>query len=107
MKKNIFIAGLAFVMLSCGTGAPAVMGDIIRQPENTPNAFIPEDGVALEANSCKSPMIDPRDGTEIRFVRSEGGVGDYEVPEGKYGITSKELLRLHCETGEVAGVVKK
>ncbi|WP_372920228.1 hypothetical protein [Salegentibacter sp.] len=107
MERILLMAGLAFVMLSCGTGVSAVMGDIIRQAENTPNAFIPEEGVVLETNSCKSPMVDPRDGTEIRFVRSEGGVGDYEVPGGKYGVGSKELLRLYCETGKVAGVVRK
>ena len=107
MKKLLFVTAFSIFMLSCGTSVPAVMGDIIRQPENTPDTFIPEEEVSLEANSCKSPMVDPRDGTEIRFVRSEGGVGDYEVPSGRYGIGSSELLRLYCETGEVAGVVRK
>lgn len=106
MKKIIYLL-LIFSMYSCGTSVPAVMGDIIRQPQNTPDAFIPQQGVGLDANSCKSPMIDPRDGTEIRFVRSEGGVGDYKVPNGKYGINENELLRLYCETGKVAGVVRK
>ncbi|WP_157893301.1 hypothetical protein [Salegentibacter sediminis] len=105
--KKLVLSLFSIFLISCSTSVPAVMGEIIRQPENIPAAFVPEDGVTLNRNSCKSPMIDPRDGTEVRFIRSEGGVGDYEVPEGKYGINRNELLRLYCENGEVAGVVKK
>lgn len=106
MKKSIY-ALFIFSMLSCGTSVPAVSGDILRQPQNTPDAFNPQQGIGLDPDSCKSPMVDPRDGTEIRMLRSEDGVGDYEVPDGRYGLNRKELLRLYCETGEVAGVVRK
>jgi hypothetical protein len=81
--------------------------DIIRQAENLPANFQPEAGVSFDENSCKSPLYDPRDNTEIKFVRSERGVADYEVPTGKYGVQNKELLRIYCADGKAAGIVKR
>jgi hypothetical protein len=54
---------------------------------------------------CHSPMFDPRDGTRIEMVVSAGGVADYEVPVGRYGVARDERLRLDCRTGQVIGVV--
>lgn len=106
MKKIIFLL-LSLSIFSCGTSVPAIKGDIIRQAQNTPDAFIAPQGMVVEAKTCKSPMIDPRTGLEINLIRSQGGVGDYKVPDGQYGLKNKELLRLYCETGKIAGVVKK
>jgi hypothetical protein len=56
---------------------------------------------------CRNPMVDPRDGTALTLVRSDKGMGDYEVPEGRYGVGAKQLLRLDCATGRVVGIVKR
>lgn len=54
---------------------------------------------------CHSPMFDPRDGTRIELMVSAGGVADYEVPVGRYGVSRDERLRLDCRTGRVIGIV--
>ena len=73
---------------------------------------IPSGGplTAPEASgSCRNPMVDPRDGTELRLVRSQPGaggqLGDYVVPEGRYGADAGELLRLQCGTGRAIGFI--
>ena len=61
-------------------------------------------------DSCRSPLIDPRDQTQIRIVRSGGSGGghrgDYEVPAGRYGVGENELLRIECSSGEPLGIVR-
>jgi hypothetical protein len=52
-------------------------------------------------------MLDPRDGTELHFIRAALGVADYEAPAGHYGLGAKDLLRLECNTGKVLGVVQR
>jgi hypothetical protein len=52
-------------------------------------------------------LIDKRDGTEIVLVSSASGMGNYRVPEGRYGVQKGELLRINCATGEVLGVVRE
>ena len=69
------------------------------------NGFEMSDPVADE--SCRSPMIDPRDSTKIILFRSFDGRGDYEVPDGKYGVQKGQILRLDCATGQVVGIFKK
>lgn len=60
------------------------------------------------STTCFNPMVDPRDGTKIIMVRSWGdGRGDYEVPSGSYGASTKELLRIDCRTGEPIGLVPR
>jgi hypothetical protein len=59
---------------------------------------------------CKSPMIDPRDRTMLLLQRSAGGKGDYQVEGtfsegGKYGVSSRQLLRIDCDTGKALGIV--
>ena len=56
---------------------------------------------------CRNPMVDPRDGTRLRLVRSGEAWGDYAVPAGRYGVGEGELLRLSCATGRVIGVVRR
>jgi hypothetical protein len=52
-------------------------------------------------------MKDPRDGREIRSVYSTSWYGDYEIPVGRYGSVSGELLRVECNTGRVIGLVRR
>lgn len=56
---------------------------------------------------CRSPLIDPRNGTRITLVRSKSGRGDYEVPAGKYGVGEKEVLRIECANGKAIGIFKR
>ena len=57
--------------------------------------------------ACRSPLVDPRDGTRLVLSRSSGGRGDYEVPAGRYGVAERELLRVECGTGRPSGVVRR
>lgn len=62
----------------------------------------------IVGQGCRSPLVDPRDQTVLRMVRSgSDGIGDYEVPEGRYGVGRGEVLRVNCNTGEVLGVARR
>ena len=85
----------------------------IRPATRTPARFEPQNralrltpGDTIAGAGCVSPMIDPRDGAELRFVFSTS-YGDYEVPAGRYGAGANELLRLDCNTGRVIGLVRR
>lgn len=109
-RFRLLLLGSIFAGSVAGCGITRSTGDsrvIIRPAEDTPTAFSPPAGVALDGNSCKSPMTDKRDGTQIIMVTSGSGAGNYRVPEGKYGVKSGELLRLNCRTGEALGIVKE
>lgn len=105
--KSFWLNLVLALFSGCSTAVAPVQGDIIGQPTNTPEAFVPESGVSLKEHSCRKTMVDPRNGRILDLKRSGGGVGDYQVPEGTYGIGSGELIRLDCGTGKVAGVVKE
>ena len=105
--RKLGIISLLLILCSCGSGRNDFSGKILREGEDLPANFTPPEGFAFEENSCKSPLIDPRDGTEIIMVRSTGTIGEYDPPEGKYGLGRNELLRINCQTGEVYGVVKR
>ncbi|MGY5847654.1 hypothetical protein ACW6QP_09555 [Salegentibacter sp. HM20] len=107
MKISLVSLVLILMLAGCSATTSPLQNDIIRQAENVPQNFQTEAGVSFDANSCKSPLIDPRDNTQIKFVRAERGVADYEVPSGKYGVKNKELLRVYCADGKVAGIVKR
>ncbi|MUP45592.1 hypothetical protein E0K83_07505 [Gramella sp. BOM4] len=96
---------VAFIINSCAT--TSFKTKIVRPAERVPDTFITTEGMELDGTSCKSPLVDPRDGTKIILVESIKGMGDYQVPKGKYGVSVDELLRVNCETGEVIGVVTK
>ena len=81
----------------------------LRMAQDAPAQFVTEDGGPPPADACRSPLIDPRDQTRLRLVRS-GSVGaahqgDYEVPQGRYGVRAGELLRVDCSTGQALGIV--
>lgn len=84
-----------------------------RDAVDVPARFEPVDaslrltpGDTLAGSGCLSPLVDPRDGTRISFIRS-ADVGDYEVEGGRYGVGSGELLRIDCNTGRVVGIVPR
>lgn len=99
-----------FGTMGCGSinGGQVSERAIIRPATGITAEFEAAPGVTLGGNTCKSPMIDPADGTEVLMERSfSSGVGEYSVPEGKYGVGRGELLRINCNTGEVLGIVKE
>jgi hypothetical protein len=97
----------------CGASSPGDVGTIEPVPGAPPRFEPPptwgrlSPGDTLPGSGCLSPMRDPRDGTEIRLIRSERGVGVYRAPAGVYGLTGTQLLRLNCNTGEPLGVARK
>lgn len=81
---------------------------VSRVATATPAAFVLADGTAGEESPlCRNPLYDPADRTSVRLVRSEMGRGDYEVPDGKYGVGPGELLRLECGSGRPVGIVRR
>lgn len=55
---------------------------------------------------CRNPLIDPRDQSVLILRQSRDGVGDYEVPAGKYGAAVGEWLRIDCASGRALGLVR-
>jgi len=107
--KYTFIV-IAVLIITSGCGALQNSGNntrIIRQAENTPEKFVPAGGISLDNDSCKSPMVDPRDGTQLIMVSSTNSMGNYKVPTNKYGVNKGELLRIDCSTGVAIGIVKE
>lgn len=112
-------AGLALVLL--GAIASCAHGSKTQAPPNAaptglvqvPDHFLVGDPTSAETREpkpgegCHSPMVDPKDGTKLTLVRSSNGMGDYEVPEGRYGVAKGQLLRLDCSNGRPMGVVKR
>lgn len=102
------MAGLVVILLvSVGCASQSFTTKSMRKADQAPMAFEPVQGIELEENACKSPLVDPTDGTKIIMVESVRGIGDYEVPSGKYGMKENELLRIDCQTGKVLGIVKR
>lgn len=67
------------MLFSCGslTGTRSINA-VDRPATDVPAQFEAPAGLTLGDNACKSPLLDPRDGTEIKLFTSYGeGVGDY------------------------------
>lgn len=102
-------AVLLMALGACASATTPWAAAELRSAEDAPTSFVTEDG-ALPARGCRNPLIDPRDRTRLRLVRSArvgaGELGDYEVPAGRYGVAPGELLRIDCATGEPLGIVR-
>lgn len=99
---------------SIGTSGSFPSDASARAPENVPARFEPEDpadrivpGDTIAGSGCRSPMVDPRDGARIVFLRAAEQRADYAVAGGRYGVSEHELLRIHCNTGVVVGIVER
>ena len=109
MKHRVrILISISFILLlmSCGPGRSTADGDVVRSAIDVPDLFEVPPGMAWGDNSCKNPIIDPMDGSELILVQSRNGVGDYRVSGYKYGVNQGELLRINCSTGAVIGIVK-
>ena len=101
---------LLLTLGGAGLGCRAPRSDVsqLRPAADLPEQFVAADRTAPAApGRSRSPMVDPRDGTQIILVRSTPEWGDYQVPPGRYGVKTGELLRLEPATGRVFGIVKR
>lgn len=107
----LLLVGLA-VMIGCATTHLPSDGEA-RPASNVPDHFLAgthgdtTTTEPMQGEGCRNPMVDPRTGTRVRLVRSKEDRGDYEVPDGRYGVGEQDLLRLECGTGRVVGVVRR
>lgn len=110
MMRTLLIAAAACSFGGCSIATEDVWtAREMRSASDLPPQFVTEDGVQPEESACRNPLIDPRDQTRLRLIRSisgGGGRGDYEVTGGKYGVGPNELLRINCSTGEALGIVR-
>jgi hypothetical protein len=98
-----------------GGGSTFAPERVVRAAVDVPERFLVggwNDGsVRLEPPSnesgCRSPLVDPRDGAQLRLVRSGERQGDYEAPSRRYGLKPGKLLRVDCATGRAIGVVRR
>ena len=105
---KIFLTVLSMLFLvRCGSTSHSFSQmEILRTPTDTPANFESPEPFSQE-RVCHSPLLDPRDGTRISFIRSSWPLGDYEVPSGRYGVQASELLRVNCQSGAAVGIVKR
>ncbi|TBW29291.1 hypothetical protein [Gramella sp. KN1008] len=106
--KKVFIAALMVILLAAfGCSSQSFATKSMRTADDAPEFFTTKPGMEFSETGCRSPLMDPNDGSEIIMVESGRGIGDYRVRSGKYGMRDNELLRIDCQTGKVLGIVKK
>lgn len=106
---------LAGLVLPAGCGVSRPWSMVPRPAQSTPDRFIAPDSGRTTAPTCFVILADPRDDTRLELVRSTEVVGrsprymgDYAVtPAGRYGVDSRELLRVDCEARRAIGVVDR
>ncbi len=111
------LAGCVAVVLAAACGASSDFGPMAPAPvpgTDLPTRFEPlteaqriQPGDTLAGTGCLSPMVDPRSDERFLLVRSGEGLGDYRVPESRYGAERGDLLRLDCNTGRPVGLVRR
>ncbi len=123
-RRSAAAALLAAAVLSasgCASTAKNDMsGPVVGVPLDMPDHFLVAGsglGKSVEPKAgegCRNPMVDPRDKTLLELRRSANGIGDYRVMAGqdagvasgsKYGMSSRDLLRIDCATGKAIGLV--
>jgi hypothetical protein len=87
--------------------APVPGTDLPTRFEPLTEAQRIQPGDTLSGTGCLSPMVDPRSDERYLLVRSAEGLGDYRIPEGRYGAHQDDFLRLDCNTGEPLGLVRR
>jgi|SRR5690606_34080680 len=113
MNSRLVLTGaiLCLATAACATSRTFTMEPRdMRVASDAPINFVTVDGIAGVPSGCSNPLVDPRDQTRVRLVRS-GSVGavyqgDYDVTGGSYGVGPGELLRIDCSTGQVLGIVR-
>jgi hypothetical protein len=105
---------LLLLVTGCATTTGSASTAADRSADDTPRQFVMASASSvsgmtddLPADACANPLLDPRDRTELRLVRSIMGKGDYAVPNGKYGVGPDELLRVDCASGQPMKIVRR
>jgi hypothetical protein len=107
-RRPALAAALLCVAGACATGGSFPDDASARAATDVPDAFtVPPLAPGMGDATCRSPVADPRDGARLHLMRSTDGRGDYQVPEGRYGVGARELLRIDCATGRVVGIVRQ
>jgi hypothetical protein len=104
MKRLVTTLAIACALACAARRGATTTTAELRAPINPPENFAASDPSGA---ACLSPMTDPRDGTVLRLVWSSGGVGEYEVPKGRYGVGADEVLRVDCASGKAIGIAKR
>jgi hypothetical protein len=114
--QHALAIAVAATAAACSVGSSGSFPSLVtaRPAQDVPERFVPADrsllltpGDTIAGDGCRSPMADPRDGATLIMQRAQAGYADYEVPGGRYGVGDGELLRLICNTGLVAGIVRR
>jgi hypothetical protein len=120
MTRSIVLSSVVVLALASLAGCVLRRGPSVDSPPrpavDAPDAFrvgtLDPTGMLAEpqpGGPCRSPMVDPRDGTRLTLIQSQaagnGYMGDYAVLDGRYGVGPGELLRLDCGTGRPVGIV--
>lgn len=109
MKPLLLTAAATLLLASCASAWPdrADPGAITDLPPRFQVLDVATGATSPVAGpACRSPLLDPRDGTRLRLLRSTGGLGDY-TPETtpRYGLSARQALRIDCNTGIAIGAV--
>jgi len=113
--SSIAILASALTLGACGKWTGGSLGQApTPAPITVPTQFSPahaDQRVApadtLVGGGCLNPLVDPATGTQITLLRSGSGIGDYEAPSGAFGIPDGKVIRIDCNTGQVAGLVRR
>ena len=105
-------AGLT--LAACAATSHFAPSEALQPIQDAPARFEPRDpairlspGDTLAGSGCVSPLVDPRDGTELWLVRSARQLGDYAVSGGRYGAGDGFLVRVACNTGVPQGLARR
>jgi hypothetical protein len=81
----------------------------VRALTNAPTQFAVSGSARTRTPTdiCQNPLVEQRDGTTLRLVRSVPGRGDYEVAAGHYGAQAGDLVRVNCRTLQPIGLVRR
>lgn len=109
IRHSVPVLLLSLMAAACAsTSTFPINAGALRAAQDLPVHFVTDDGEAGVENGRRSPLVDPRDQTRIRLLRSiavgSSHQGDYEVPEGRYGVGRGEALRIECSTGQALGI---
>jgi hypothetical protein len=112
-SRKWVIGPCAVALTACATGGAFPPDTAVRPARDLPERFIVE-GTTGEpstppgSRACRSPLVDPRDGTRLRLARAQEGTrGDYEVAPPRYGVGAGDLLRVDCTTNRAMGMVPR
>jgi hypothetical protein len=106
------VSAFTLVLAGCAHGSKFPPDEVARPASDMPSRFVYDatdfNPDSLPTGDCRSPMSDPRDQTRLMMVRIvKGKRADYEVPEGRYGVKTGELLRINCVTSAAIGIVPR